>query len=204
MKKVVILANGKFPESDIPLGYLGNADKIICCDGAVENLVACGLEPDAIVGDMDSISEELKSRYSNILFPDSDENSNDLTKAVKYSIGIGCTDIVILGASGYREDHMLGNISLIADYSEYIAVRMVTDRGIFLPANSEEKIKSFPGQQVSVFSFGNACRLTSVNLKYPLDNLLLDRLWTGTLNECTDDFFSLQFGDGSIVVFLVF
>ncbi len=202
MEKVVILANGKFPESDVPTGYLKNADKIICCDGAVENLVAHGLEPDAIVGDMDSISDKLKVQYSNILHPDSDENTNDLTKAVKYCISRGYTDIVILGSSGYREDHTLGNISLLAEYSEFLAVRMVTDTGIFVPVNPGERIRSFPGQQISIFSFVNNTRADSRNLKYPLEKLLLDKLWTGTLNECTADFFSLQFEEGPLIVFL--
>lgn len=204
MEKIVVLANGRFPESDIPLGYLKNADIIICCDGAVETLVAQGLEPDAIVGDMDSIREELKSRYSSILYPDSDEDCNDLTKAVKYCMERGYTDIVIVGATGLREDHTLGNVSLLAEYSEYVSVRMITDKGVFLPVSSGDKIKSFHGQQVSIFSFLNNSRLSSSNLKYPLDNILVNNLWTGTLNECNADFFSLQFEEGPIIVFLVF
>jgi thiamine pyrophosphokinase len=204
MERVVILANGKFPEADIPRAYLGNADKIICCDGAVENLVARDFEPDAIVGDMDSISDMLKERYANILYPDSDESSNDLSKAVKYCISAAYTDITILGSSGYREDHTLGNISLLAEYSEYLAVRMVTDTGIFVAVNSGERISSFPGQQVSIFSFLNRARVDSKNLKYPLEKLLLDKIWTGTLNECTSDFFSLSFDKGPLVVFLAF
>ena len=171
MEKVVVLANGSFPESDIPLGYLDNADIIISCDGAVEKLVDRGLEPHAIVGDMDSISEELKARYSVILYPDNNEDYNDLTKAVKYCMQKGYTDLVILGASGLREDHTLGNISLLADYSEYVSVRMVTDNGIFFPVNSGDQIKSFHGQQVSIFSFSKGYGISSDNLKYPLENL---------------------------------
>lgn len=204
MERVVVLANGKFPESDVPAGYLRNADKIICCDGAVENLVAYGLEPDAIAGDMDSISDKLKVRYSNILHPDSDENSNDLTKAVKYCISAGYTDIVILGSSGYREDHTLGNISLLAEYSEFLAVRMVTDTGIFVPVNSGERIRSFQGQQISIFSFKEKTEITSENLKYPLDKLVLKNLWMGTLNESISDYFCLHFVRGTIIVFLTF
>lgn len=204
MEKIVVVANGRFPESEIPLGYLKNADTIICCDGAVQNLVDHGLEPDAIVGDMDSISEELKSRYFTILYPDNDEDCNDLTKAVKYCMQKGYSDFVILGATGLREDHTLGNISLLAEYSEYVSVRMITDKGVFLPVSSGDIIKSFPGQQVSIFSFLKNRRLGSSNLKYPLDNILVNNLWTGTLNECTSEYFSLKFGEGSLIVFLVF
>lgn len=210
-ERIVILADGDFPESDIPLGYLENADKIICCDGAVENLVDYGIEPDYIVGDMDSIPEALKVRFSSNLHIDRDEDCNDLTKAVRFSIERGYTDLVILGASGKREDHTLGNISLLSDYSESLAVRMITDHGIFLPVKSGDKVSSYPGQQVSVFSFGEGQRaegggygITTENLKYPLEGLELKKLWMGTLNECTDDYFSLIFMDDSVIVFLAF
>ncbi len=50
----VILADGSFPVHEIPLGYLREADHIICCDGSAESLLNAGLEPEAIVGDLDS------------------------------------------------------------------------------------------------------------------------------------------------------
>ncbi len=51
-----IVADGNFPEHDIPLGYLKSAGRIICCDGSAENLIKAGFIPDAIVGDMDSLN----------------------------------------------------------------------------------------------------------------------------------------------------
>ena len=54
--KTIILADGNFPVHRIPLGYLRDAQHIICCDGSAENLVMAGLEPEAIVGDLDSLN----------------------------------------------------------------------------------------------------------------------------------------------------
>jgi len=204
MEKIVIIANGRFPKSEIPLGYLNSADKIVCCDGAVQDLVDYGLEPSAIVGDMDSITKGLKEKYYGILHPENDQDSNDLTKAVKYCVTHGFTDIVILGATGRREDHTLGNISLLVDYSEYVSIRMVTDTGIFIPVNSGERIRSWPGQQVSIFSFTCNMGITSENLKYPIKDLILENLWTGTLNESTSDYFRLSFYEGRLIAFLEF
>ncbi len=51
----VIVADGTFPQHEIPLGYLRNAKRIICCDGSARNLILAGMQPDAIVGDMDSL-----------------------------------------------------------------------------------------------------------------------------------------------------
>ena len=59
-KKAVILANGAFPTHEIPLRELKESKFIVCCDGAINNLVEAQLEPYAIVGDLDSLDPDLK------------------------------------------------------------------------------------------------------------------------------------------------
>ena len=118
IEKVVVLADGQFPQADLPLAYLNEAERIICCDGAVQNLVNHGLEPSAIVGDMDSIPAKLMSRYKSILNPDKDQNTNDLTKAIKYCLTKGIEVITILGAilelpTGYLSDKLGWKKSLL-------------------------------------------------------------------------------------------
>ncbi|HUU39597.1 MAG TPA: hypothetical protein VMW42_01510, partial [Desulfatiglandales bacterium] len=93
----VILADGSFPEHEIPLGYLENADHIICCDGSAENLLKEGMEPEAIVGDLDSLTNDIAHRFSDRLFKDISQETNDLTKAVKWCSDRGYEDIVIIG-----------------------------------------------------------------------------------------------------------
>jgi thiamine pyrophosphokinase len=84
----VILAGGSFPVHDIPLGYLRNAEHIICCDGSAESLIVADLEPEAIVGDLDSINPEIAERFKDHLFQDSNQDTNDLTKSVRWCIKI--------------------------------------------------------------------------------------------------------------------
>ncbi len=203
-KPVIILANGRFPSAGLPLGYLDNADKIICCDGSVASLVDYGLEPWAIAGDLDSVPAEMKKKYADRLFQSDDQETNDLTKAVKLCLVKGITDVVILGATGLREDHTLGNISLLADYAESLSVKMVTDYGIFIPLKSGALVSSWPGQQISVFAIDKGTKISSTGLKYPLDKLELKNWWRGTLNECTDYNFTLTFKEGRVLVFLNF
>ncbi len=202
-ERVVILANGRFPEGDLPLGYLKSADSIICCDGAVASLLAYGLEPVVIVGDMDSISSELSEKYADILICDKeDQDSNDLTKAVRYCISKDIDEIVILGATGLREDHTIGNISLLLEYADFLNVKMVSDFGIFLCVQSGDEITSYPGQQISIFANNSELAISSKGLKYPLDDTRLPNWWRGTLNECLSDLFSLSFDANRVLVFL--
>jgi len=198
----VIIANGSFPVHETPLSFLARADFIVCCDGAANDFIARGGVPDAIVGDCDSISEENKIRFNNIIFTDNDRETNDLTKSVKFCVHREKTNIVILAATGKREDHTLGNISLLADYMEIANVKMVTDYGIFTPICAYTSFESFEGQQVSVFSIDHTS-ITSHNLKYPLHNTILTNWWQGTLNESCGNSFSID-TKGKMVVFQAF
>jgi len=199
--KTIILANGRYPSHPEPLKLIENAEMIVCCDGSVEKLVSHGFEPDAIVGDLDSVSEALKERYKIILFHDPDQETNDLTKAVKWCISQGIKEIAILGATGLREDHTIANVSLLAEYSLDIKALMLTDTGVFEAYNKSVTIKSYPGQQISLFSIDPLMRITSQGLRYPLRKLSLKNWWRGTLNESSAESFKLEFEGGPLIVF---
>ncbi|ETK10826.1 hypothetical protein T230_01470, partial [Tannerella sp. oral taxon BU063 isolate Cell 1/3] len=79
----VILAAGDFPTHPIPLGLLARAaeGRIICCDGAADRLLREGFTPLAVVGDGDSISPEVRRRLSDRLHIESEQDTNDLSKA---------------------------------------------------------------------------------------------------------------------------
>ena len=66
-----------------------------------------------------------------ISFTSADQETNDLTKSVHFCAYKTDEEIAIVGGTGYREDHTLGNISLLADYMEAATVMMVTNYGIF-------------------------------------------------------------------------
>jgi thiamine pyrophosphokinase len=200
----VIVADGLFPTHEIPLGYLNNATKIICCDGSAANLVLAGYTPDAIVGDMDSLSEDLTTRFPDRIFPDDNQDTNDLTKAVIWCSANGYKDIVIVGATGKREDHTIGNISLLTEYVKESNVVMITDTGVFLPFLKSCKVSSLPGQQVSIFSIDPQTEITSAGLKYPLIHTKFLNWWVATLNESLGESFTLDFKDGRVIVYLKF
>lgn len=219
MKKAIILANGVFPKRDEALRALLNAGILICCDGAYNRLIASQLFLRAdnlpeihVVGDGDSLSAEYKNNPPfKTHFVDSytDQETNDLTKAVKYAISLGVTHIVILGASGLREDHTLANISLLGEYACMSAldgtplnVRIYSDYGVFTPLTASKTIASTPGQQVSLIALESGITVSSEGLKYPLENRLLHHWWEATLNEATGTEFRLEIeGKGVLLVY---
>jgi len=197
----VLLASGEYPRHETPLRLLAEAERIVCCDGAVNELCAHGLTPGWIVGDLDSISPELRTRFSDRVVHEPSQDNNDLSKAFHFCLRNGWRDIVILGAGGKREDHLLGNISLLADFACEACVSMVTNFGVFRAfVESPATLDATPGQQVSIFSCDAETRVCGNGFKYPLDNLQLRRWWTATLNEAIVPSPTLHFTRGPLIV----
>lgn len=198
----VILANGEFPKHEIPLDILRNSKYLICCDGAIDKLKHTNIKPQAIVGDCDSLSFQTKEKYAEILQQDPDQETNDLTKSVNFCLRNGFSKLIILGATGQREDHTLGNISLLLEYMPKAEVQMITDHGVFVPIDSDAEFESFAGQQVSLFSISDR-EISSTNLKYPIHKRIFSNWWQGTLNESESDKFTIE-TTGKLIIFRVF
>lgn len=202
--ETAIIANGKFPDHPLPLSYLLKAKRVICCDGAADSLIDFGLVPFSIVGDCDSVNKKIAEKYQDRLFRDEDPETNDLTKAVKWCSGRGYNNIVILGGTGKREDHTLGNISLLVEYASFANVIMVTDAGIFIPILESTRFDTQKGQQISVFAIDPFIEISSAGLKYKLDHRKLSNWWTATLNEAEETSITIEFSHGRVIVFLKF
>ena len=130
-----ILANGKFPESPRALRFLQAASTLVCCDGAAANALRYGREPDYIIGDLDFLSPDLQARFHSKIYCVEEQETNDLNKAYRFCRECNLDNIVILGATGKREDHTLGNLSRLVDFAlETPDIHLITDDGEFRAA----------------------------------------------------------------------
>ncbi|ATR91800.1 thiamine diphosphokinase [Porphyromonas gingivalis] len=189
----VILAKGEFPRKILPLAILRRASEhpegtIVCCDGAIQNLLDYGAEPDAVVGDLDSFTASRHILPAEKLHRIDEQDTNDLTKAVTFSAETySPREVCLLGTSGRREDHFVGNLALLPGYTGFFEkIVMPTDYGCFLAFNGEARIEVERGRQISIFSFSGSA-VTAEGLKWQLRNTTLPELWCGTLNEAVSD-----------------
>ena len=201
-RSAVIIANGRYPTHSIPLSIIEEAAYIICTDGAANHFIAQGKVPHAIVGDGDSISGENKAKYADILHIERDQECNDLTKSVRFAVDRGITDLTIVGGTGLRDDHTIGNISLLAEYLLTVNVKMVTNSGVFTPINRPTTFESRKGEQVSIFSIDRE-PISTQGLKYMINNRILNNWWEGTLNESAGESFTIN-TSGRVIVFQVY
>jgi len=199
--KCIVVANGLFPSKPLLLHQLRQAEMVIACDGATLPLHQMDIMPDAIIGDMDSLPHDLAGLYKDRIHTDHDQETNDLTKAVSFARNQGVGELLILGATGLREDHTLGNISLLMDYAnDFTRVEMASDFGLFTPILHTTAFACRPGQQVSFFSLQPGALVTTHELRYPLYDKDLTSWWQGTLNETIGAEFTLELSPGSKMI----
>ncbi len=200
----IIVGNGEVPQGEIPMLFLQHARFIVCCDGALEKLLKIGMKPDVVIGDCDSISEDRRQQFKDIIIEDKDQECNDLQKALKYCLKQQFGPVAILGASGLRDDHQLANLSILNMYAERMDLIMVSNYGLFSFISEDTTFASTPGQEVSVFSFDGQALFSFSGLQYPVHNRRFAQLWEGSLNKALGNSFTITLNNGRGVVFREF
>ena len=212
MNNIVILCNGLFPTEPYPLFLLDQAEGVVCCDGAVEKWLEHNPDahPLAIVGDLDSVSAELKERFSSVLVPVSEQDDNDQTKALRWVLENHpeASEIVFLGSTGLREDHTIGNLGLLMDYPRQFdlgerKLSMVSDFGTAFVITDSGDLHLGEGRRISLFSADNSLRITSEGLEWPLDEVVFDAWWKATLNRTSAPIVSLHFNHPAALLVMV-
>lgn len=210
----VILANGEFPRREYPLWLLKNADVVVCCDSAlnVRRLRRLGVEPAAVVGDLDSISDAERKSLGDKAVKVEEQDYNDLNKAYLW-LRENCpeaTEIQILGATGKSEAHALGNLSYLLFWEKQYAldasgikVEIVSDYNTAFAVCDSCELHIGEGRKVSFFAQDPSLRISTTGLRWPLDGLSFDYWFRGTLNMAENDVVKLVFNHpGDVLVIL--
>lgn len=210
-RTAVILAAGAFPTKPYPLYLLQSADIVVCCDSAFAKYLRrmpriFGGErlPDVVIGDMDSLPASLQSAYQDIIVHETEQDHNDQTKAVRYILGHypDVREIHILGSTGLRADHTIGNLSLLMEYPRMfgtadVAIDAVSDYGTAFALTDSAELHVGAGRRFSLFSPDNGLRIRSEGLQWPTDDVVFDNWWKATLNRTTADIVRLTFSHPS-------
>lgn len=209
-RTAVIVAAGDFPTKPYPLYLLQAADIIVCCDSAfakylrrMHRIFGGERLPDAVIGDMDSLSKPLRRAYTDRIVHETEQDHNDQTKAVRYVLGHypDVSGIHILGATGLRADHTIGNLSLLMEYPRMFAslppIDIVSDYGTAFAVLDSTELHVGAGRRFSLFSPDNSLRIRSEGLQWPTDDVVFDNWWKATLNRTSADIVRLTFSHPS-------
>ncbi|MBO5071103.1 MAG: thiamine diphosphokinase, partial [Roseburia sp.] len=119
MKSFVVISGGKI-DDDFVLSVLRQQESavMIAADSGMEFLYRNEIMPNVIVGDFDSVQSEALAYFKRQpgihfqeLVPEKDDT--DTESAIRLAISMGAEEITLLGGTGSRLDHVLGNIELL-------------------------------------------------------------------------------------------
>ena len=197
---VIVIANGSFPSHPIAKNYLNKSGTIICTDGAADKLIDSGKNPDIIIGDFDSTSIKGKDRTGKWI-ETPDQNKTDLEKTFEWCIMNNIKKIVLLGSSGKREDHTIGNLFTLAKYHDEIQCEMITNHAKIICVSGENYIFADNNQNISIIATEPIERITLDGLQYNIKNESLLPSTRAISNKAISDKFYLE-STGKVLVFL--
>ena len=216
MSSAVIIGGGEFPRKEYPRELIRRADIIVCCDGhALKAFLRVrrsifgsdSREPDAVVGDMDSMPGKLAKEYSRLIVRIEEQDDNDQTKA--YNLvrerWPGIDTIHFIAATGKREDHTIGNLGLLMEYArkgEGPSLDMVSDYSSAFVVTDSSELFLGKGRRVSIFSPDNSLNIKSKGLEWQTGGVVFDNWWPATLNRSTEDIVELEFSHRSIALII--
>jgi thiamine pyrophosphokinase len=184
---------------------------LICADSGAEAALAWGLQPDLIIGDMDSISLETLSYFRSqsgieILIASAEKDETDLELAIYAALKRGAKQITIIGGLGGRFDHTLGNLYLLAmPQLQNVLTMMVSENEnitLLRGGNGSYTLHGKKGDTVSLLPFnGDAEGINLTNFYYPLKNeTLFFGPGRGISNVLTKNIGEIDFKKGLLLV----
>jgi thiamine pyrophosphokinase len=206
----VIFAGAPVRATDGLKARLRGAARVVAADGGARTALACGLVPDLVVGDLDSIDAPTLARLDELGVPrevyPTDKEATDGDLALQRACAWGAERITIVGAlGGPRLDHELANILLLTR-PELAGRRLnlLGDRQEVMLLRGGERLAwtASPGEIVSLLPLGGPAEgVTTAGLRWPLRAERLDTGSTrGVSNEAEIAAVSVSLARGCLLV----
>ena len=188
---IVIIANGKYPSHPYPTEIIDKAKTIICTDGSANKLKNHGFDPTFVIGDMDSIVNIRDFKETEFLHIPRQDNT-DLEKVFDYCIKYGIKKVILLGATGIRDDLAITNMLLLIKYYNKLKIKMVTDTYTVECTKGKQTFNSFLDQNISLVAVYGVKSVSTKGLKYSLKKQSLSPSGQGVSNKATGNKFILR------------
>ena len=207
MPRLIIFANGILPELESARRLIQAGDVLIAADGGTEHILALGLFPSLVIGDLDSLTQDnrrwLDEKGVKIQQYCRDKDETDLELAFQYAYGAGYREIIVVGAQGGRLDQTIGNLSLITK-PEFAALDIRFDDGVEEAFITRGRcgVHGKPGDIVSLIPWnGEVTGVSTEGLRWALrDEPLFTGKTRGISNEMVRETASISLRSGLLLV----
>ncbi|MGO1579986.1 MAG: thiamine diphosphokinase [Peptoniphilaceae bacterium] len=177
--KGILIASGNKIKFSILEEYIKSDNFIVCADGGIKNFLHTNLKPNLIVGDFDSISEEGKSfiKSNNIevkTFPP-EKDFTDSELALDELMKRRVDEIILLGVTGSRLDHTLGNLLMLKKLYKKVSAKIIDNNNeIIYFEKGKYKLFKDKYEYLSVIAISDEVKYSSRGLYYEVNNLTLN------------------------------
>ncbi|MGM0882734.1 MAG: thiamine diphosphokinase [Bacillota bacterium] len=190
------------------LEHIKAGDLLIGADSGARFLISQGLRPDIAIGDFDSVSvEELASIRSSsgqtIACDPIDKDYTDTEMAVRLSLDMHPSELVLLGALGTRFDHSLANVHLLALAAQQnVRATIIDEHNKITLATEQIIIKKQGYPNVSLLPLTMQVKgITLTGFQYPLtDAALTIGQSLGISNVLTAPTGTIQLSEGLLLI----
>ncbi len=198
--QVAIIANGLLEHSAHILNRIRSFSFLIAVDGGCNTCQYLQLQPDLIIGDMDSVDQTTLNHYSQvpqIRFP-REKDVTDLDLAVSHAFAKGAKNVTIFGGLGKRIDHTLSNLILMTRYPEKVTLETEEERLVAIHEKIE--LSCYIGQTISLIPMnGPVTGISTEGLKWPLIEGKLDKQFIGISNEAIQEHVKIRVKQGDLL-----
>ncbi len=200
--RVLIMLNGQPPRRELLDALAGEAEILIGADAGAVRLREAGLRIDYVVGDFDSVPAELlQSLPAESVVHDPGQDDTDLEKALRFAVTLWQhPQIVVVGTTGDRLDHVLGNICGAVRYADRADIRFVEDHSITYFGHRSVQFDAPVGTTVSLLPLGEAQGVRTRGLKWALHWETLTIGTRGVSNVVESSPVSVAWEQGYLVV----
>jgi thiamine pyrophosphokinase len=207
MSRIVIFANGFMPGLEPVRDLLREDVFLIGVDGGARHIMALGLIPNFVIGDLDSLTEdelyELGSADVRVDQYPANKDETDLELAIQYALQLNFSSIIVVAALGGRTDQTIGNISLLTDLIvSNVDIRF--DDGVeeLFFCQNQSQVQGRIGDVVSLIPWnGDVSGVVTTGLKWTLRSETLFSYKTrGISNEMIDETAAIQIKSGLLLI----
>jgi thiamine pyrophosphokinase len=203
--RALLIANGVLPSLRFVRELASSSDVVACADGGTKHALRLGIQPDFVIGDLDSLSVTMRGHLKQAKIVESiDQNKTDLEKAILFLLGRKAKHITVVGATGKRIDQTIASIALLVKYRRRARLTFVDPTGEIEIVQSRTEFRAKVGTTVSLIPTSRPVRLTTKGLRYALEDERLEFGSRGVSNEVITPVVEIRVRGGTLFLVKLF
>ncbi len=210
MHKRAVLVCGGSIDKELLQSQIRVEDFVIGVDRGAQALLECQMKIDYMVGDFDSIKKEVLEHIEKddkipVRKFQPEKDASDTEIGLRFAIELGYKELILIGATGTRLDHVWANVQTLSIAKEYGVNAKIIDSYNQISLIDKKvllkKEQSF-GTCFSIFSLGGAVQgLTIKGAKYPVENVELTPINSLSVsNEFASDEVEITYKSGQLIL----